>query len=115
RDVVCFASAVAALQPSLAFIYALSLHDALPIFLFCSNSISLFLIAFCICLSLLIRQSKHIPLRPVSCLQIVHLKTFLFLYIYFRSAEHTSELQSRENLVCRLLLETKQTPAYNLQ
>src|SRR5690606_41524716 len=26
-----------------------------------------------------------------------------------RSEEHTSELQSRENLVCRLLLETKKT------
>src|SRR5690606_39292451 len=26
----------------------------------------------------------------------------------FRSEEHTSELQSRENLVCRLLLEKKQ-------
>src|SRR5690606_41100836 len=27
----------------------------------------------------------------------------------FRSEEHTSELQSRENLVCRLLLEKKRT------
>src|SRR5207302_10562121 len=27
-----------------------------------------------------------------------------------RSEEHTSELQSRENLVCRLLLEKKQPP-----
>src|SRR5690606_39953999 len=27
----------------------------------------------------------------------------------FRSEEHTSELQSRENLVCRLLLEQKNT------
>src|SRR5436309_10923202 len=27
----------------------------------------------------------------------------------FRSEEHTSELQSRENLVCRLLLEKKKT------
>src|SRR5690606_41363980 len=27
-----------------------------------------------------------------------------------RSEEHTSELQSRENLVCRLLLEKKRTP-----
>src|SRR5690606_41891554 len=27
-----------------------------------------------------------------------------------RSEEHTSELQSRENLVCRLLLEKKKTP-----
>src|SRR5690606_39565006 len=28
-----------------------------------------------------------------------------------RSEEHTSELQSRENLVCRLLLEKKKNPA----
>src|SRR5690606_41882335 len=27
--------------------------------------------------------------------------------LHFRSEEHTSELQSRENLVCRLLLEKK--------
>src|SRR5690606_26064783 len=30
-------------------------------------------------------------------------------YITIRSEEHTSELQSRENLVCRLLLEKKNT------
>src|SRR3712207_8988521 len=29
----------------------------------------------------------------------------------FRSEEHTSELQSRQYLVCRLLLEKKKTPA----
>src|SRR5690606_41897072 len=29
-----------------------------------------------------------------------------------RSEEHTSELQSRENLVCRLLLEKKKMPAH---
>src|SRR5690606_39410391 len=29
-----------------------------------------------------------------------------------RSEEHTSELQSRENLVCRLLLEKKKTPSH---
>src|SRR5690606_39893680 len=29
-----------------------------------------------------------------------------------RSEEHTSELQSRENLVCRLLLEKKKTYSY---
>src|SRR5690625_6584387 len=33
----------------------------------------------------------------------------LFLYLFFlRSEEHTSELQSRGHLVCRLLLEKKQ-------
>src|SRR5690606_22983506 len=34
--------------------------------------------------------------------------TSFFTYNY-RSEEHTSELQSRENLVCRLLLEKKKT------
>src|SRR5690606_41714810 len=29
----------------------------------------------------------------------------------YRSEEHTSELQSRENLVCRLLLEKKKRPS----
>src|SRR5436309_9075559 len=32
-----------------------------------------------------------------------------------RSEEHTSELQSRENLVCRLLLEKKKTSEYDPQ
>src|SRR5690606_41684441 len=32
-----------------------------------------------------------------------------------RSEEHTSELQSRENLVCRLLLEKKKTKKYRPQ
>src|SRR5690606_41982587 len=31
----------------------------------------------------------------------------LFIALFTRSEEHTSELQSRENLVCRLLLEKK--------
>src|SRR3712207_7730051 len=31
----------------------------------------------------------------------------LLLYLLFRSEEHTSELQSRQYLVCRLLLEKK--------
>src|SRR5690554_7382189 len=31
------------------------------------------------------------------------------IYFYFRSEEHTSELQSRPHLVCRLLLEKKKT------
>src|SRR2546430_12479985 len=31
-----------------------------------------------------------------------------------RSEEHTSELQSQSNLVCRLLLEKKKKPAFSL-
>src|SRR3712207_7453677 len=37
----------------------------------------------------------------------------LFLSLSVRSEEHTSELQSRQYLVCRLLLE-KKTKIYNL-
>src|SRR2546428_7200508 len=33
--------------------------------------------------------------------------TLAFFYAYWRSEEHTSELQSRSDLVCRLLLEKK--------
>src|SRR5688572_33084369 len=32
---------------------------------------------------------------------------FLYISVYIRSEEHTSELQSQSNLVCRLLLEKK--------
>src|SRR2546427_4529425 len=32
-----------------------------------------------------------------------------------RSEEHTSELQSQSNLVCRLLLEKKKTPSHFLE
>src|SRR2546426_7867508 len=37
-------------------------------------------------------------------------ETLLEFYGAFRSEEHTSELQSPCNLVCRLLLEKKNTP-----
>src|SRR2546428_5513471 len=63
-------------------IYTLSLHDALPI------SVS--------------RQrprSRPTTLSPVSASS--------FARIVPRSEEHTSELQSRSDLVCRLLLEKK--------
>src|SRR5690606_41167748 len=33
-----------------------------------------------------------------------------YMMLEYRSEEHTSELQSRENLVCRLLLEKKKAP-----
>src|SRR2546422_7316659 len=33
--------------------------------------------------------------------------------VWYRSEEHTSELQSRLHLVCRLLLEKKKCRAYN--
>src|SRR5690606_41067161 len=46
----------------------------------------------------MIKHNKNNAIRGCNC-----------VYIVFRSEEHTSELQSRENLVCRLLLEKKKT------
>src|SRR5207302_10926065 len=90
-------------------IYSLSLHDALPI------SALLALGGFIYVL--ISRRNFLKEIRYAAVLIVVG------LIIYFirarmrgewpferaeqRSEEHTSELQSRENLVCRLLLEKK--------
>src|SRR3712207_8712123 len=69
------------------------------------------------------RASEHIDvsslrvwfegIRPVDLyedgLEIAVPNTFAKEYIESRSEEHTSELQSRQYLVCRLLLEKKKT------
>src|SRR3712207_7419371 len=44
----------------------------------------------------------HLGIQPTS------------IFSWFRSEEHTSELQSRQYLVCRLLLEKKKKSLYNL-
>src|SRR5256885_8321130 len=69
-------------------IYTLSLHDALPISrLECSGVISA-------------RYNLHLP---AACLGLPKCRDCSLC----RSEEHTSELQSPCNLVCRLLLEKK--------
>src|SRR5690606_39669719 len=50
-------------------------------------------------------KSLHLSFPMNSCLR--QKKTWFRLIFWRRSEEHTSELQSRENLVCRLLLEKK--------
>src|SRR5690606_39459784 len=50
---------------------------------------------------LMFNTSDHRVLVPAVSL------TGALLMLFCRSEEHTSELQSRENLVCRLLLEKK--------
>src|SRR5690606_32915107 len=57
--------------------------------------------------SLYINGEAHGPDRLITTCQL-HMRMFNDGdTIYIRSEEHTSELQSRENLVCRLLLEKK--------
>src|SRR5262249_59148679 len=73
-------------------IYTLSLHDALPIYLFITRA------------------------RATFAAPVTGVKRKRGWGQSLRSEEHTSELQSLTNLVCRLLLEkkkTKRTSKYN--
>src|SRR2546430_7411612 len=65
-------------------IYTLSLHDALPIYVHA-------------------RHSRHLHGSSLAPRRQPPLHELDFI----RSEEHTSELQSQSNLVCRLLLEKK--------
>src|SRR5690242_20848056 len=69
-------------------IYTLSLHDALPI---CSHDFF-----------------ERYGARTIVLARFVPIvRTFATVMAGARSEEHTSELQSHVNLVCRLLLEKK--------
>src|SRR3712207_7935581 len=80
-------------------IYTLSLHDALPISGF---------------------QRSEFLLEHGFLDFIVHRKELkekiiqMLVLFQGRSEEHTSELQSRQYLVCRLLLEKKQKPHHHV-
>src|SRR5436309_6308242 len=82
-------------------IYTLSLHDALPIF---PPQVLLVVVpnASVKAPVELLYASRYAAESDVEL--ILLLKVFQSTE---RSEEHTSELQSRENLVCRLLLEKK--------
>src|SRR5688500_19650698 len=74
-------------------IYALSLHDALPILLgtACGRK----------------AMKSKIERPRIKERSTIHEKQRLTTIVTVRSEEHTSELQSPCNLVCRLLLEKK--------
>src|SRR5258708_28200229 len=71
-------------------IYTLSLHDALPIF------------------RRRVRSWKLLAVEGNGTVFVVDGNETLFeMAVLYRSEEHTSELQSPDHLVCRLLLEKK--------
>src|SRR5438874_10290619 len=76
--------------PATTEIYTLSLHDALPIWL--------------LSLAGALRESGYEP-RVIDGALLPDFRGMVADEI--RSEEHTSELQSRRDLVCRLLLEKK--------
>src|SRR5690606_41893100 len=85
--------------------YTLSLHDALPIFdsLLASNATTAS--SFEPLTNKLVSVAVKASLLFVPALNWE--ATAAASKLPLRSEEHTSELQSRENLVCRLLLEKK--------
>src|SRR5207302_9896790 len=87
---LCYRALISSLflftAPATTDIYTLSLHDALPIS----------------------QQQKMVPFTQFAKdLASNNLPNYSADCWRRRSEEHTSELQSRENLVCRLLLEKK--------
>src|SRR5436309_10039434 len=64
------------------------------------------------------KPTPAIPTSPISTAPSpsapTPTPTLFFIISIPRSEEHTSELQSRENLVCRLLLEKKNKNDYGL-
>src|SRR5690606_42129861 len=101
-------------EPATPELYTPSLRDALPI----SN---LVVVRFAVGVPLARQHLRRRPLpqvvvarKPGSLHQVRGLRPEGVVGLQFqhrvrqpRSEEHTSELQSRENLVCRLLLEKK--------
>src|SRR5690606_41853119 len=89
-------------------LYTLSLHDALPISLERTSQIALLLGQ--ITLRSLDGTRLLFAILTATCPEFastrIPIAAFRKLFAT-RSEEHTSELQSRENLVCRLLLEKK--------
>src|SRR5690606_41069512 len=93
--------------------YPLSLHDALPIFLGRSHyrifhtTGTAGTLAAAAAVGRLLRLSPQQTLHAFGSAGTQSAGLWEFLRDAARSEEHTSELQSRENLVCRLLLEKK--------
>src|SRR5438270_4416156 len=73
-------------------LYTLSLHDALPIFA---------------SLAIIMHGTPAIFPIPATTPAAGIFPHCSYILYAGRSEEHTSELQSQSNLVCRLLLETK--------
>src|SRR3712207_7506998 len=59
-----------------------------------------------------IRLERQDMVLPLACDS--HCLLYTSICGFCRSEEHTSELQSRQYLVCRLLLEKKNNPIYPL-
>src|SRR5690606_40965350 len=93
-------------------IYTLSLHDALPISNTSIPTITRYMSSILFTTGSISSKSRNriganILTITAGTMWARFSKVLLSARTSSRSEEHTSELQSRENLVCRLLLEKK--------
>src|SRR5690606_41388555 len=86
-----------------ADIYTHSLHDALPIWGYPRDMVA----EFDRPMDFVQPGDLDVIAAPIDFLGINYYSRHVIRSEAIRSEEHTSELQSRENLVCRLLLEKK--------
>src|SRR3712207_7281844 len=91
-------------------IYTLSLHDALPISARIQALWRVFRAALLLAAITIIGTLGYVLLMGWSLLDALYMTVITVGTIGYRSEEHTSELQSRQYLVCRLLLEKKKLP-----
>src|SRR3712207_8957792 len=93
-------------DPATTEIYTLSLHDALPIFMPARKSP---LLGKWRIVEIELWDTEFVDmLEPAdTAFEAKGGGEFVFGAVHGRSEEHTSELQSRQYLVCRLLLEKK--------
>src|SRR5699024_12664115 len=102
-------------DPLLPFRYTLSLHDALPIYVYVPPPVAVSCVAspvFIITLALVLTTGSGFTVTAIVALSLQIPLAPTTLYVVepvglasgLRSEEHTSELQSRFDLVCRLLL-----------
>src|SRR5699024_11999043 len=82
-------------------IYTLSLHDALPIL----KSMFTYPCSSLLPLTMSSESTRFSRMMETALFKVVPVSTTIGCFS--RSEEHTSELQSRFDLVCRLLLEKK--------
>src|SRR3712207_6992417 len=86
-------------------IYTLSLHDALPIWTRAQTGVEMEALTAAAVAALTVYDMVKGLEKGVEVAEVVLLS---------RSEEHTSELQSRQYLVCRLLLEKKKKKRNNI-
>src|SRR5699024_11838414 len=96
---------------SILHIYTFSLHDALPISFF-FKIFSVITCSNCVISLAISTASVRFPscwIGKVSLIVVIASPLWLkyVCLTFLRSEEHTSELQSRFDLVCRLLLQNK--------